>query len=294
MLTPKKRKDIITGLLFVSPWLIGFALFSFYPIIASLYYSLTQFVGIGTPKWIGFTNYPSLIRDELFWISLYNTIYYLVFAVPIGFAIALGLALIMNFNVKEKSIYRTILYFPSILPVYASAFIWLWMFNPQLGIINALLDKLGIQGPGWIGSPEWSKPSIILMAQWGAGGSAIIFLAALQDVPRELYEAAELDGAGRWYKFRHITLPSISPVILFHIIMAVNGAFQLFDAPYIMTGGGPANSTLFYTLYLYRNAFQYSKMGYASAMAWILFMLNLGTAIVIFKTSLRWVYYRGG
>jgi len=269
VLTPQERKNIRTGLLFVSPWLIGFAVFAFYPIIASLYYSLTRFVGIGTPKWIGFTNYPSLIRDELFWTSLYNTIYYLAFAVPIGFAIGLGLALIMNFNVKEKSIYRTILYFPSILPVYASAFIWLWMFNPQLG-------------------------SIILMAQWGAGGSAIIFLAALQDVPRELYEAAELDGAGRWYKFRHITLPSISPVILFHIIMAVNGAFQLFDAPYIMTGGGPANSTLFYTLYLYRNAFQYSKMGYASAMAWILFILNLGTAIVIFKTSLRWVYYRGG
>jgi len=292
-LTPRTRKRIATGLLFVSPWLIGFALFTFYPIIASLYYSLTRYVGIGTPKWIGFNNYPSLVRDELFWISLYNTIYYLAFAVPIGFAIGLGLALIMNFSVREKSVYRTILYFPSILPVYASAFIWLWMFNPQLGIINALLDMVGIQGPGWIGSPEWSKPSIILMAQWGAGGSAIIFLAALQDVPRELYEAAELDGAGRWYKFRHITLPSISPVILFHVIMAVNGAFQLFDAPYIMTAGGPANSTLFYTLYLYRNAFQYSKMGYASAMAWILFMLNLGAAVLIFKTSLRWVYYRG-
>lgn len=280
--------------MFVSPWLIGFTVFIFYPIIASLYYSLTRYVGVGTPKWIGFENYLSLIKDELFWISLYNTIYYLVFAVPIGFVIGLGLALIMNFKVREKSVYRTILYFPSILPIFAAAFIWLWMFNPQLGIINALLDKIGIQGPGWIGSPDWSKPSIILMAQWGAGGSAIIFLASLQDVPRELYEAAELDGAGQWYKFRHITLPTISPVILFHIIMAVVFAFQLFDAPYIMTGGGPANSTLFYTLYLYRNAFQYSKMGYASAMAWILFILNLGIAIFIFKTSLRWVYYRGG
>jgi len=292
--TLKEKKDMRRGLLFVSPWLIGFVVFILYPIIASLYYSFTRYVGIGTPKWIGFSNYSSLVRDELFWTSLYNTLYYLAFAVPIGFVIGLGLALIMNFNVKEKSVYRTILYFPSILPIYASAFIWLWMFNPQLGIINALLDKIGIQGPGWIGNPDWSKPSLIMMAQWGAGGSAIILLAALQDVPRELYEAAELDGAGRWYKFLHITLPSISPVILFHVIMAVNGAFQLFDQPYIMTEGGPANSTLFYTLYLYRNAFQYSKMGYASAMAWILFILNLGTAILIFKTSLRWVYYRAG
>ncbi len=293
-LTSRQRKNIRTGLFFVSPWLIGFAVFLVYPIIASLYYSMTRYVGIGTPTWIGFWNYSFLVKDELFWTSLYNIMYYLVFAVPLGFAVGLSLALIMNFKVKEKSIYRTIIYFPAILPMFASAFIWLWMFNPQLGIINALLGYVGIDGPGWIGSPTWSKPSFILLVQWGAGGPAIILLAALQDVPRELYEAAELDGAGQWYKFRRITLPSISPVILFHVIMAVSGAFQFFDLPYIMTEGGPANSTLFYSLYLYRNAFQYSKMGYASAMAWILFMLNLGIAIIIFKTSLRWIYYRAG
>lgn len=289
------RRNTLYGILFALPWIIGFLAFTAYPILASLYYSLTEFVGIGTPKWIGSGNYKALINDELFWKSLYNTVYYVGLAVPIGFVVGLGLALLLNMDLKEVGIYRTLVYIPYVLPAVVVGFIWLWMLNPYFGLLNLFLNTVfHIQGPGWFSDPKWAKPAFVMLAQWGAGGSAVIFLAAIKDVPRELLESAEIDGAGWWTKFSKIIIPMISPVILYHIITALFGGFQIFTTAYIATNGGPANSTLFYVLYLYRNAFQYSKMGYASAMAWILFILVLILTLIIFRTSARWVFYRGG
>ena len=288
------NREWVKGIAFASPWIVGFLLFTLYPVASALFYSFTEFAGIGKAQWVGLSNYIHMLkRDEVFWLSLYNTLYYLSLAVPVGFVIGLGLALLLNTRLREISLYRTAVYLPYIIPAFAASFIWLWVLNPQFGLLNLLLDRLGIFGPGWIADPKWSKPSIVMMAQWGAGGSAIIFLAALQDVPRDLYEAAEIDGATAWQRFVKITLPMISPVILFHVIMAVFQGFQVFTPAYIMTSGGPANSTLFYVLYLYRNAFQYGKMGYASAMAWVLFLISLVAALVILRSSARWVYYQG-
>ncbi len=289
------RKNTLYGLLFASPWIIGFLAFTAYPILASLYYSFTEFVGIGTPKWIGSGNYYNLFHDELFWTSLYNTVYYVSLAVPVGFVIGLGLALLLNIDLKEIGIYRTLVYLPYVLPAVAVSFIWLWMLNPYFGLLNLFLNTVfKIQGPGWFSDPKWAKPAFVMLAQWGAGGSAVIFLSAIKDVPRELLESADIDGASWWVKFSKIIIPMISPVILYHIITALFGGFQIFTTAYIATNGGPANSTLFYVLYLYRNAFQYSKMGYASAMAWILFVIVLIITLIIFRTSARWVFYRGG
>lgn len=294
LLGRRRNLDWLKGIAFASPWILGFLLFTLYPIMSALFYSFTEFVGIGKAQWAGLSNYVHMLtKDEVFWLSLYNTLYYLSLAVPVGFVLGLGLALLLNTRIREISLYRTSVYLPYIIPAFAASFIWLWVLNPQYGLLNLLLDKLGIFGPGWIADPKWSKPSIVMMAQWGAGGSAIIFLAALQDVPRDLYEAAEIDGATAWHQFVKVTLPMISPVVLFHVIMAVFQGFQVFTPAYIMTNGGPANSTLFYVLYLYRNAFQYAKMGYASAMAWVLFLMSLVTALVILRSSARWVYYQG-
>ena len=294
MLRRPSTRESLKGMAFASPWIVGFLLFTAYPVGSALYHSFTEFTGIGEARWVGISNYLHMLtRDEVFWLSFYNTMYYLSLAVPIGFLIGLGLAVLLNARLSEISVYRTAVYLPYIIPAFAASFIWLWVLNPQFGLLNLLLDRLGIFGPGWIADPKWSKPSIVMMAQWGAGGSAIIFLAALQDVPRDLYEAAALDGASSWHRFTKITLPMISPVILFHIIMAVFQGFQVFTPAYIMTNGGPANSTLFYVLYLYRNAFQYGKMGYASAMAWVLFLISLVTALAILRSSARWVYYQG-
>ena len=282
------------GLLFISPWLVRLSVFTAYPIIASLYYSFTEYVGFGAPKWIGFESYGRLFEDELFRMSLCNTLYYTILYLPLGLIVAITLALFLNLKLKEIAIYRTIIYFPSILPVFASSFIWIWLLHPRFGLINNLLDKVGLIGPGWLYDPVWSKPSIIIMSQWGIGGAAIILLASLQDVSQQLYEAAELDGANWWMRLIHITLPSISPVIFFQLLMMTRVALQIFTQAYIMTGGGPANTTLFYVLHLYRNAFMYGRMGQACAMAWILLVISLGVVIIMFKSSVRWVYYQAG
>jgi multiple sugar transport system permease protein len=289
------RRNTLYGLLFAFPWIIGFVAFTAYPILASLYYSFTEYVGIGTPKWVGSGNFNALFHDELFWTSLYNTVYYVGLAVPIGFVVGLALALLLNVDIKEIGLYRTFIYLPFVMPAVVVGFLWLWMLNPYYGLLNLFLGTVfHIQGPGWFSDPKWAKPAFVMLAQWGAGGSAVIFLSAIKDVPRELLESAEIDGAGWWTKFSKVILPMISPVILYHIITALFGGFQIFTTAYIATNGGPANSTLFYVLYLYRNAFQYSKMGYASAMAWILFIIVLIITLIIFRTSARWIFYRGG
>jgi multiple sugar transport system permease protein len=235
-----------------------------------------------------------LFEDDLFWKSLWNTLYMVVIALPLGMISALALALLLNQKVKGIALYRTIYYLPSLVPAVASAILWLWLFNPEIGLINTVLGKFGIAGPSWLGDPLWAKPAMVLMGVWGAGGGVIIYLAGLQDVPTSLYEAASLDGAGVWSKFWQVTLPMISPIIFFNLIMGIIGMFQYFTQAYVMTQGGPQDSTMFYALHLFNSAFIDWKMGYASAMAWVLFAITLVCSLVAMKTSARWVYYGGG
>lgn len=280
--------------MFISPWLIGFFCFTFYPFIISLYYSFCSYDVISPLEWIGWENYREMLTDDpLFWKAIYNTFYYVMFAVPLGLVIGVGIALLLNLKVKGRSVYRAIYYLPVIVPIVASSVLWRWILNPQYGLINSFLYTFGIKGPGWIQDPAWSRPSLILMSLWGVGGAILIYLAGLQDMPQVLYECAELDGANWWHKVSHITLPLLTPVIFFNLIMGLIGAFQYFTQAYIVTLGGPADSTLFYSLYLYRNAFQYYRMGYASGMAWILFLIVVASTLMVFKSSTSWVFYRG-
>ncbi len=298
---PPERRRLLYGLLFCAPSIVGLLVFMAYPILASLYYSFTRYSVMKPPVWAGATNYQHLLHDGLFWKSLWNTAYYAIFAVPLGIVVALGLALLLNMKVRGQALYRTFFFVPSIVPLVASAVLWIWLFNPQSGAINALLRPafawLGLgEPPGWLADPTWSKPAIILWSLWGVGGSMVIFLASLQDVPQELLEAAEVDGARTWHRIRHITIPFISPQILFVLIMGLIGAFQFFTPAYVMTNGtgGPVDSTLLYSLYLFNVAFADFKMGYACALAWILFLLILAFTALIFRTSARHVYYAGG
>lgn len=299
-ITPERRRQLL-GLLFSSPVLVGLVIFTAYPVLASLYYSFTRYSVMKPPVWVGLSNYRHLAHDELFVKSLENTAYFAFLAVPFGIIVALGLAFLLNLKVRGQALYRTFFFVPSIVPLVASAVLWIWLFNPQNGAINALLrplfGHLGLgEPPGWFADPKWAKPAIILWSLWGVGGSMVIFLAGLQDVPKELLEAAEVDGARAWHRVRHITFPFISPQILFVLIMGLIGAFQFFTPVYVMTQGtgGPVDSTLFYSLYLFNTAFADFKMGYACALAWILFLLVLAFTGLIFKTSARYVYYAGG
>lgn len=293
-MTPHARRELRLGLLFLTPWLVGFALFIGYPLASSFYLSLTDFHILRNPRWVGLENYRELLfEDELFWIALRNTLYYLAVAVPLGTVVSLGLALLVNARMPSIAIFRTVYYLPTVVPVVASALIWLMLLNPRFGLVNTLLRLTGLSPPGWLADPAWAKPAFILMSLWGVGGSMVIHLAALQDVPADLLDAARLDGANAWQRTLHVTLPMISPAILFTVIVGVIQAFQYFTPPFVLTDGGPNNATLFYALYLYRVAFQFLKMGYASAMAWLLFLLILACTLLILRTSTRLVYYAG-
>jgi len=286
-------RGVGTGLLFISPWLIGLLVFTLYPILASAYLSFTDYRVLSPPRWVGLANYRELFHDtDYFWPSLGNTAYLLI-ETPIVTVLGLGLALLLNQKLRGMAFYRTLFFLPSIVPAVASAMLWIWVLNPEHGLVNAGLRSLGLPGLPWLASPVWSKPAMILMDLWGVGGGMVIYLAALQGVPSHLYEAAELDGANAWQRLWHITIPSISPVIFFNLIMSVIGTFQYFTQTFVMTQGGPDNSTLFYALYLYQNAFQYFRMGTACAMAWILFFVTLAATVLVFKSSARWVYYEG-
>ena len=291
-----RRRDLANGLLFASPWLLHLALLIAYPIAASFYYSLCSYDTFRPPSWVGIENYRALFTaDPLFWKSLGNTLYLVLFGLPLTMAASLGIALLMNQRLKGMAFYRTLYYLPSITPVVATSILWLWLLNPEIGLVNTLLAKVGVQGPGWMVSPEWAKPALILMGLWGAGAGMVIYLAGLQDVPAALYEAASLDGAGRLAQFRHVTLPMLSPVILFNLIMGLIGGFQYFTQAYVMTDGTgrPQDATLFYAMHLFNSAFLDFRMGYACAMAWALFLLTLVCALAVFRTSARWVYYGG-
>jgi multiple sugar transport system permease protein len=291
-----RRKDIFTtakGYAFISPWIIGFAAFTVIPVALSLYFSFCDYSLLQSPVYIGASNYRELFRDPIFWKGLTNTIWYAAMALPAGLIVALALALLLNLKIRGQTIYRTIIFLPSLVPVVASAMVWLWLFNQRLGLLNYGLGLIGIEGPGWLSDAKWAMPSLAFMSLWGVGNTVIIYLAGLQDVPQELYEAAEIDGANRWQRLWHVTIPMISPVIFFNLIMAIIGTWQVFTIPFIMTGGGADYSTLFYTMYLYNNAFNYLRMGYASAMAWIQLLIILAFTALAFWTSSKWVHYQG-
>lgn len=285
------RRELYWGLAFISPWIVGFGAFVVYPMINAGYLSFTRFSGFGDARWIGLGNYARLFRDDLFWLSLWNTAYYVALAVPIGLVVALILALAMNQRLKEVAWYRTAFYLPSILPLFALSLIFVWLLNPRFGLFNHVLSTVGLPPINWLGDPRWSKIALVLVAQLGAGHAAVIFLAGLRAIPQTLYDAATIDGASDGQKLFRITLPLLTPALLYNLISAIGVNLQIFTQAYIMTGGGPVDSTLFYALYLYRNAFNYSEMGYASAMSWILFLLNLALALFVFSRARRWVSY---
>lgn len=357
-MTSLEKQNLRNGLLFISPWIIGFGGFMLYPIVMSLYYSLCDFSVLRSPYFIGLDNYRELAHDDVFiHHALPNTFYYAAFAIPLGIILAFGIAMLLNTGVKGMAAYRTIFFLPSLVPAVAMAMLWLWIFNGKYGILNFFLtwslerigwlvllsagvisavwtlvsfqetkqkvhpaatgmgavvllgvaawmmangleQRLGgmsFTGPNWLSEVSLVKPALVLMSLWGTGNAVVIYLAGLQDVPQHLYEAADLDGAGWWAKTVHVTIPTMSPVILFNGIMAIIGTFNYFAIPFIMAPNGqPARSAYFLAVNLYDNAFHYLRMGYASAMAWVLFLIVLALTALAMKLSERHVHYGGG
>ncbi len=290
-MTRRDRSNLGKGLLFISPWIIGFLVFVLYPTLYSFIISLTRYSGLQVPVWFGLQNYIRLFTDPLALKSISNTLFYTILAVPIGIVVAILLALAMNRQVKEVSIYRAALYLPSIIPIFALSFIFIVLVNPQYGIINNVMGLFGVPSTDYLGDPTSAKVVIVAMAQLGAGNAALIFLAGLNAIPQTLYEAARLDGANRLNSFFRITIPLLSPVILLNLITAVSAGLQVFTQAYIMTQGGPNNGTLFYIYYLYKNAFSYAQLGYACALAVILFLFGLLLALIIYTIGQRFVNY---
>jgi multiple sugar transport system permease protein len=288
----RERQAIIRGLLFVSPWLVGLLWFYVYPFFASLYYSFHNTTPFATGAFTGLENYRLLLGDPLFWKSLLNTFYYTGVAVVLGNLFALSLALLLSQNLRGMTFYRTIFYLPSIVPFVAVSVVWIWILHPQYGIVNYALEWLGLPTLGWFSDPLWAMPGLIIVSLWGTGNMMIIYLAGLLDIPKELHEAATIDGATAWQRTLRITIPLLTPIILFNVVIGLIGGFQYFVQPYIITGGGPADATLVYALYLYQNAFSYFRMGYASAMAWVLFVIIMVVTLLVFRSSGRWVFYR--
>jgi multiple sugar transport system permease protein len=290
--TRKRLREALVAYGFISPWLIGFVLFMGGPIVASLVISFFRWKLIEPPVFVGLDNYVEMFTaDPLFPQSLKVTALYVLIAIPVGQLLALWLALLLNQRIRFLGFWRGLFYLPSVIGGVAVTVLWQWMYNPNYGIINSLLELVGITGPNWLYSESWSLPALMIKSLWGVGGSMVIYLAGLQGVPRELQEAAQVDGAGEFQMFFKITLPMLTPVIFFNVIMAVILGIQTFTEPYLMTAGGPSNTTLFLGLYLYQAAFRFLKMGYASAMAWIMFIIIMIVTLLQFKFSDRWVYY---
>lgn len=289
------RREALWAYAFIAPWIIGFLIFTIGPMLASLFFSFTDYNIVDTPRWIGFTNYVSLFHDDLFWHSLRITFKFAAIALPLGLVFSYMIAVLLNSKIAGINIWRTIYFLPSVIAGVAVALLWARIFDPKFGILNPFLEKFGIQGPGWLSDPRWAITALVIMSLWGVGGNVIIYLAGLQGVPTDLYDAAKVDGASAWQRFRYVTLPMTTPVIFYNLVLGLIGTFQYFTEVYVLSGGtgGPARSTLFYNLYLYQNAFRYFHMGYASTMAWVLFIIVLGLTLLIFRSSEIWVYYEG-
>jgi multiple sugar transport system permease protein len=292
---PKSFRKELMGLLFISPWLIGFLMWTVYPLGSSFYYSFTRYDILRDPIFIGLDNYKEIFfKDTAFQKVMGNTLYYVALGSPLYVIAAFLLANLLNTKILGRSWFRAIFFIPSIVPAVVIAMVWSFLLNVQYGAINGTLQGLGLPVIRFLSSPELAKPTMIMINIWGAGSMLVIFLASLQDVPRELYEAATMDGANSWDRFLHITIPFCSPVMLYNLIMSLIWGFQDFTMPMLLTGGGPNQATEFYALYLYRNAFDYLRMGKASALAWILFVIIVLFTFLIFKSTGRWVYYGGG
>ncbi len=300
LLRPAVREEL-TGWLFASPWIIGFLIFTVGPMLFSLYTSFTKYNIIGAPQWIGIDNYRNMFaNDPMFWKALVNTFWMVIIRTPIIMLASLSIALLLNSGIWGERGFRTIIYLPNVLSGVAAVFLWAWILNPR-GLLNTVLAVFGIKGPGWFVDPLWTKPGMVVMGLWWIGGNVLIYLAGLKGISRDLYEAADIDGAGAWQKVFKITLPLLTPTIFFEFITAIIGTFQIFTTAFILAGkeaylGGPSQSMLFYVLYLYNRAFGKIgqggfQMGYASALAWVLFIVILVITLAQLKLSRRWVYY---
>lgn len=296
----REAKRMGVGVLFASPWIVGFLAITLYPSLASLYYSFTTFNTLQPPVWVGLQNFKQLFTsDPVFWISVRNTLYFVAVGVPSTLILALSFALLLSQKRRFVGIYRALIYVPVVVPPVVTAIIFVWILNPQDGLLNAGLGALHLPQPLWLADPTWAKPALLIMSTWGFGQAMVIMLAGLQDVPEHLYEAATIDGAGALRRFWHVTLPMMSPVIFYTLVVNVIFSLQYFTQAFVAEGGGnnlgaPLNSTLLYSLYLYQNAFSYFRMGYASAMAWILFLITVIATFLLFRFSRRFVYYEGG
>jgi multiple sugar transport system permease protein len=298
-LSHNARREAIEGYLCILPWLIGFVTFVAGPIIVSLILSFTAWDIVNPPRWIGLKNYALIFtQDSDFRQALKVTLTYTIISLPLHLMLGLSLSLLLNMRLRGMNLYRTLFYIPAVLPSAAVTLLWIWIFNPDFGIINYLLSLVGITGPTWFESPRWALPGLILLGLWGVGGGAVIYLAGLQNIPPHLYEAAELDGANAWRRFWRITIPLLTPTLFFQLVLGLIGAFQVFTESYLATGGGPLKSTFFFMLYIYRTAFTSMRMGYGAALAWILTLIILFVTLLVFRSSPHWVYYeaerRGG
>jgi multiple sugar transport system permease protein len=291
-----RRREELEFYLCVSPWIVGFVLFTAGPMIASLGISLADWKLIAPPFWVGLQNYRDIFTDDdLFVKALVNTAYYTGASVPLRLVVAFAVASLLNVKIPGQPFFRTVFFLPSILSGVAVAIVFIWIFDPNYGILNQALALARIRGPQWLTDPNWAMPALILQGLWGGiGGLMVIYLAGLQGIPTHLYEAAEIDGAGPWAKFANVTMPMISPIIFFNTVMQIIVSFQIFTPAYVMTRGGPNNASLFIGLYLYQNAFRYFQMGYAAALAWLVFVIIMALTLIVIRTSPLWVYYEGG
>lgn len=292
---PKSRlrqaqREEIYFYLFTLPWLLGFTIFTFGPMLASAFLSLTEFSVMSPPTWVGTANYGEMFKTPLFWKSMGNTLFMVAFDLPLGLMASLGAAVLLNQKLRGVNVFRAIFYLPVLIPAIANILLWVWIFDKDAGILNTILKLVGLSPQPWLTSEVWSKPSLIFMNLWGIGGAMLVYLAGLKGVPIELHEAAKIDGANSWQAFWGITIPLLTPTILFQLVIGVIGEFQIFTQGYIL-GGGPNFSTTFYVLHLFNNAFRYLKMGYASSMAWILFAIVLVITLLVFRSTPYWVYY---
>ena len=295
-LSAMRRREAIEGVLYTSPWIIGFLVFVAGPLVASMYLSFTKYNVLRPPQFIGLQNYIyAFTKDDLFLPSIGRTFYYALLSVPLAMAGSLFVAVLLNQKLKATAFWRTMYFLPTLTPLVAAALLWRWMLNPDVGLVNYLLGLIGIDGPGWLSSIQWAIPALVLMGLWASVGGArmIIFLAGLQDVPMEMLEAAEIDGAGMWSKFWHVTMPLLTPTIFFNLVLGIIFALRTFEVAFVSTAGGPARATWFISLHIYQNAFVSFDMGYASALAWLFFIIVFGLTYLQFRLSGRWVFYAG-
>ena len=292
------RREELAAWVFILPWIVGFLAFTAGPMLAALYLSFTETNMLNIFKHVGLRNYAELFSFDrvrsLFWTSLYNTSYFVFLSVPLGLVVGFMIAVLLNQNIKGRGLLRTVYYLPSVIPGIAVSLLWIMLFRGQSGVFNSVLAIFGIQGPAWLYSETWSKPALVIMSLWSAGGPMLILLAGLQSIPTELYDAARVDGAGAWSRFWHVTIPMVSPTLFFVLVTGIIGSFQVFVTSYVMTSGGPNNSTLMYVLYLFNLAFKQFRMGYASALAWAYFAIIMLFTVLLFRSSAAWVYYETG